>query len=119
MGEYGIWSEVRLALVRLNLATGAVARSDALVADTTHFQADSTPRTVELPAEKKKASPTPPKQRKVVTARAARNKKRRAVAARPASKGKRKETRKVRIPGLFRSQQASVHESSRADVVRV
>lgn len=100
MGEYGFWSDVRLALVRQNLGTGAVEASDALVADTTHFQADSTPRVVELPAEKKKASPTPPKQREVVTARAACNKKRKAVAARPAGKGKRKETRKVRISRL-------------------
>ena len=87
MGEYGSWGELRLALVRRNLETGALARSDAFVADTTHLEADSTPRVVELPAEKKKASSPAPKQREVVAARATHNK-------------KRKETRKVRISRL-------------------
>ena len=98
MGEYGFWGEVRLALVRRNLETGTLARSDAFVADTTHLEADSTPRVVELPAEKKKASSPAPKQRKVVAARAAHDK-------------KRKETRKVRISRLTKGCRHEDHDA--------
>lgn len=98
MAEYGFWGEVRLALVRRNLETGAVARSDAFVADTTHLDADSTPRVVELPAEKKKAKSPAPKQRKVVAARAAHNKKPR-------------ETRKVRISRLTKRCRHEDHDA--------
>lgn len=98
MGEYGFWSEVRLALVRRNLETGAVARSDAFVADTTHLEADSTSRVVELPAEKKRASAPTPKRRKVAAARAALNK-------------KPKETRKVRISRLTKGCRHEDHDA--------
>jgi len=98
MAEYGLWSEVRLAFVRRNLETGVIARSDAFVADTTHLEANSTPRVVELPAERKQASAPAPKQRKVVAARAAHNK-------------KPKETRKVRIPRLTKRCRHEDHDA--------
>lgn len=98
MGEYGLWGEVRLALVRRNLETGAIARSDAFVADTTHLDADSTPRVVELPAKRKSANSPAPKQRRVVAARAAHNK-------------KPKETRKVRISRLTKRCRHEDHDA--------
>jgi len=110
MGEYGLWGEVRLALVRRNLETEALARSDAFVADTTHLAADSTPRVVELPAEKKKAKTPAPKQRKVVAARAAHNKKPRETP-RETPKETRKETRKVRISRLTKRCRHEDHDA--------
>jgi hypothetical protein len=98
MAEYGLWGEVRLALARRNLETGALARSDTLCADTTHFEADSTSRVVELPPKK---NGTPPlKQRKIVAARAALNKKK-----------KPKETRKVRISRLTKRCRHEEHDA--------
>ena len=98
MGEYGLWGDVRLALVLRNLETGALARSDAFVADTTHLEADSTPRVVELPAGKKAAKVPATKQRRVVGVRTARNK-------------KRKETRKVRISRLTKRCRHEDHDA--------
>lgn len=98
MGEYGLWGEVRLALVRRNLETGAIPSSDALVADTTHLEADSTPRVVELPAEKKAAKAPATKRRKVVADRAAHDK-------------KPKETRKVRISRLTKRCRHEDHDA--------
>jgi hypothetical protein len=96
MAEYGLWSEIRLALVRRNLESGALARSSAFCADTSHFEADSSSRAVELPL--KKHQPAPPKQRKVVAERAAHNK-------------KPKEVRKVRISSLTKRCRHQDHEA--------
>lgn len=98
MAEYGLWGEARLALVRRNLDKGAITRSDSLCADTTHFEADSTSRVVELPPKKEGTRPL--KQRKIVAARAAQNKKK-----------KPKETRKVRISRLTKRCRHEDHDA--------
>lgn len=98
MAEYGLWYEVRLALVRRNLESGAIPRSDTLCGDTTHFDADSTPRVVELSPKKEGTSSQ--KRRKVVALRAAHNK-----------KPKPKEARKVRISSLTKRCRHEDHDA--------
>lgn len=84
MAVHGLWGEVCSTIVKHNLVTGVIARSDAFVADTTHMEANSSSRTVELPL---KAAPALSKQRRVVSERA---KDQRKAATK----------RKIRIPRL-------------------